>query len=444
MEMQQGQALSQGIAGAGQGIAQGISQAALTRFQAGQQTQQQAARAAVLQGLQNQRIQAGRYDQAVDEYIKAGGVPGQPPPGIDMGPLAPGAGPPPAGGQPGVQPTTVGSGFMGPPAPGQARTQPIELTTPQVAPQEPAGVPLPVIEPSAIGKYRKTQEKLRRYDLYKETIDTDSFMPRDEWARQTARLAQVTAPLRAFLAKHPEPKPPRTHEEIVAAGPHGGGATPIPGTYNSWISDGKGGTKVSTATHPKEDVGWMAIPDAEKRSEAKQAHLENHLQERDDIRYLWDGKQGRWEEQKEERDDFDWGDYIEKGSGKISSDTGKPLFTMDELITQASQVDSAIDQARLQQAIQEAPDAPAILNLVKSRAHISPEKHERMLALNMAVKSRRLTPDELRERADLAEEWLDALAAMRDAGVQIPRRLKDELRKEYESLISYVEAGRRP
>jgi hypothetical protein len=433
IDMQQGRAMSQGIAGAGQGIARGISQGALARFQADQQTTQQGARAAMLRGLQQQRTQGTVYQDAVDAYIKAGGAPGQPPPGIEMEPPAPaaraGAGPVTAG-APVMPPATAG--VMGPPAP---------PAVPQPAAPEPGGVPLPVIKPSAIGQYRKQQEKLALYEKYAATIQTDPYMPEEQKARELARLAQVIAPVRAFLDQHPEPKPPRTYEELASAGPLGGGFTPIPGTYNYAIPDGKGGIKVSTAVHPKEDMGWMTIPDPVKRSEAKRAHLEDHRVMLDDDEYLWDGK--KWDKQKQERDEFDSLAYAQKRLATQNKDTGK-FPTADQVVGEITTIRTGLELFELQQAVQEAPDADAILNIIKQRAHISPENHERLFALNNADMVRPLRPAELQERAELAAEWLDAMMAMKDAGVQIPPRLKAELFRQHQLLTGYVAAGRRP
>lgn len=439
MEMQQGQALSQGIAGAGQGIAQGISQSALAQFQAEQQTGQQAARVALLQGLQQQRAQDAAWQDARDVYIQAGGVPDQPPPGMQMGPSAPSAGgPPPAGPQAVAQPP---GGMMGPPGPNQAVTHPIEVPPPLV-PAAPAGVPLPAIEPSAIPQYREAVRKRDQLMAYKATIDTDPYMPVEEKRKKIEALTPHIAAAQAFLKKNPKPKPPRTYEELVAAGPHGGGLTPVPSMYNAVISDGKGGTKYSTALHPIADTGWMAEPDPVKRAERKRANLENHLQERDGVRYLWDGKQGRWEEQKEERDAFDRGRYFEKRMVP-DKDTGK-IPPAPTIVKEISQIESGLELMELQQAVQEAPNADAILDLVQERAHISPQSYERMVVLLQTADARPLTPGELQERGELAEEWLDGLAALKATGVQIPPHLKAQLFKQKTQFISYVNAGQPP
>lgn len=433
MEMQQGQALSQGIAGAGQGIAQGISQSALAQFQAGQQTEQQAARALMLQGLQQQRTQGGAWQDANEAYIKAGGALGQPPPG--MGPSVPTAGgPPPAAPQAVAQPPGA---MMGPPGPSQAQTFPIEVPPPLV-PAEPAGVPLPAIEPSAIPQYREAVRKRDQLMAYKATIDTDPYMPPEEKARKIAALAPHIAASQAFLKKNPRPKPPRTYEELVAAGPHGGGLTPVPGMLNAAISDGKGGTKYSTALHLMPDTGWMAEPDPVKRAELKQASLEDHLATRGDDEYLWDGKQ-KWDKQKEERDEFDRGRYFEKRMVP-DKDTGK-IPSAPTIVKEISQIESGLELMELQQAVQEAPNADAILKLVQNRARISPETYERMDALLQTADTRSLTPNELRERGELAEEWLDGLAALKDTGVQIPEHMKADLLKQKDLFRSYVAAG---
>lgn len=381
--------------------------------------------------LQQQRLQEGRYQDAADAYTRIGGVPGQPPTGFGSSAPSPSS---TAG------PTLHGAGGLtGPPAPGEA--QPIELAQPPIPQQEPGGVPLPINQPTAVPQYREAVRKRDLLTSYASTIQTDPNMPADEKSAKLRAIAQSLAPLQAFIKKQPAPRAPRSYQELAAAGPAGGGFTAIPGTYNFAIPDGKGGVKVSTAVHPEEGADWRAIPDPVKRDEAKRADLENNRVLIDDDEYLWDGK--KWDKQKSDRSEFDSLAYAQKRLATRDKDSGQ-FPTADKVVSEIATIQTGLERFELQQAVQEAPDAEAILNIIKQRARISQEDHERLIALNDAATAGPLPPELLLERSELAEAWLDAFASLKDAGVQIPGRLKIELLKQIVLLRSYLHVSPRP
>lgn len=163
---------------------------------------------------------------------------------------------------------------------------------------EPGGVPTPTINPASTPAYREAQQLVQSYDQL-----TSRPLPPSEMAAIQAQYGPQVQQARQLLQRSAPPGPPRNFAEFAART----GMVPIPGTFNYAYMDSDGSPKVSTAVHPSSMTGpdqWMQLP-PEKSAAAKKANFEamHHVDQATGEEYLYDPKQGRWEKQKQDKDE---------------------------------------------------------------------------------------------------------------------------------------------
>jgi hypothetical protein len=107
------------------------------------------------------------------------------------------------------------------------------------------------VDPGMVGEYVKARDEVASLDKSRKEFMSGSHTPAEEMGFAQSFIPKYNAAQARYKQlRQSQPEPPNTHDQILQAGPLAGGATPIAGTYNYWIPDGKGGVKVSTATHP--------------------------------------------------------------------------------------------------------------------------------------------------------------------------------------------------
>ena len=201
-ELEQNRLLSQGIAQGGQGLAQGISQAALVKFQASQNINrlQMASQLAAQNqaSLQEQRTRAALERQARQNYFTQYG---------ELAPVSGGSAPAQDG--PPLQSFDVGG--LGP--------TPSAPAAPSAGPPAPSGegVPSPIIDPSTTAQYREAQRTIRMLGDQKTLIELGDFTPEEE-EQQLRALAPAMAKAQQLARRTQPPPSPVTWEDRIKLG----------------------------------------------------------------------------------------------------------------------------------------------------------------------------------------------------------------------------------
>lgn len=132
----------------------------------------------------------------------------------------------------GVDPTTAAapigsnaSSFAGPLAPG------VDPSTvggaPRAAFRQP-GLPLPMVNPTAVPLYRQAeQDAYAAIDEFR-AIQQDDTIPIPERTARISALTQRMAAAQQVLKPYQQPPPPTDYDGLKAVGPHGGGIAPAP------------------------------------------------------------------------------------------------------------------------------------------------------------------------------------------------------------------------
>lgn len=93
----------------------------------------------------------------------------------------------------------------------------------------PGGVPMPSQNPAMTAEHQRSKDRLGQLLLESENIDRNPYMPAEERRSAHAALTPHIVKAREMLQRYPQQKAPTTYEELVQAGVHNGGVTPMPG-----------------------------------------------------------------------------------------------------------------------------------------------------------------------------------------------------------------------